>query len=98
MSRSRSGGACPAVTNRNKPCRRRIPKLILRINMTTTAIGRRKLLPILPALALRLKPPAPSGEPLLTSEICTAFKNLRDTALQSPDGYEPPASEQETCW
>ena len=60
--------------------------------------GRRKLLPILPAPALRLKPPAPSGEPLPTFEICTAFKNLRDTALQPPDGYEPPASEQETCW
>ncbi len=98
MSRSRSGGACPAAMNRNRPCRRRIPKPILRISMTTTAIGRRKLLPILPAPALRLKPPAPSGEPLPTFEICTAFKNLRDTALQPPDGYEPPASEQETCW
>lgn len=54
-----------------------------KINMMTTTIGRRKLLPILPALALRLKLAIPSGEPSATSEIA---------------GYEPPASEQETCW
>ena len=44
---------------------------------------RRRLLPILPAPALRLKLPIPSGERSATSEIA---------------GYEPPASEQETCW
>jgi hypothetical protein len=71
---------------------------ILRINMMTTGIGPRKSLPTPPAPALPLKPPVTSAEPSPTSEICTAFKNLRDTAVQPTAGSEPPASEQETCW